>query len=507
MAGLLDQFGNPIATTGRADHAALRNQAMARIKARWDAAQTTSDNENHWANADALSAAAAGAPEVRAKLRNRARYEVGNNCYAGGLLQTLANDLVGTGPRIQFRSENDRLNHWLDNQVAKWADAIGLAEMLRTARIAKAADGEVFFEFATNWRIDSRVKLWPILIEADRITTPDFNLYATGAVDGIVFDAVGMPLEYHRLRHHPGDLVGDLTYDTVPASRMLHLFRRDRPGQVRGIPELTPALPLFAQLRRYVLAVLASAETAADYAAVMYTDFPNMDPEDVPNLSIDDGMPIQSRMFQVLPNGWKIAQLKAEQPTTQFGEFRSAILSEIARCVLAPRNVATGDSSAYNYASGRLDRQLYAKARDVERSVFESRAIRPMVAAWLYEAALIEGYLPDEFFLVEDIPIEIYWDGDEHVDPTKEATAQKIRLVDTATTTRRREYAKQGLDVDEEDRAAAASYGVTVEEYRRAVFQKHFSVPGVTNGQDAQEATQDESDEEPATASASRLWT
>ena len=38
----------------------------------------------------------------------------------------------------------------------------------------------------------------------------------------------------------------------------------DRPGQARGIPDITPALPLFAQLRRFTLAVLAAAETAAD---------------------------------------------------------------------------------------------------------------------------------------------------------------------------------------------------------------------------------------------------
>ncbi len=55
---------------------------------------------------------------------------------------------------------------------------------------------------------------------------------------------------------------------------MIHYFRADRPGQSRGIPEITPALPLFAQLRRYTLAVLAAAETAADFAAVLYTDAP-----------------------------------------------------------------------------------------------------------------------------------------------------------------------------------------------------------------------------------------
>jgi len=34
------------------------------------------------------------------------------------------------------------------------------------------------------------------------------------------------------------------------------------------------ALPLFAQLRRYTLAVLAAAEAAADFAGILYTDAP-----------------------------------------------------------------------------------------------------------------------------------------------------------------------------------------------------------------------------------------
>ena len=48
-------------------------------------------------------------------------------------------------------------------------------------------------------------------------------------------------------------------YDRVPAAAVIHYFRTDRPGQRRGIPEITPALPLFAQLRRYTLAVIAAA--------------------------------------------------------------------------------------------------------------------------------------------------------------------------------------------------------------------------------------------------------
>jgi hypothetical protein len=74
------------------------------VRARYDAAATNPDNYRHWANADSLSADAANNPEVRRVLRNRSRYEVANNSYARGIVLTLANDVVGTGPRGRRRS-------------------------------------------------------------------------------------------------------------------------------------------------------------------------------------------------------------------------------------------------------------------------------------------------------------------------------------------------------------------------------------------------------------------
>ena len=80
----------------------LRAERLMLVRARFDAAQTTPDNRKHWSNADALVADAAASAEVRRTLRNRARYEVANNSYARGIVLTLANDVIGTGPRLQM---------------------------------------------------------------------------------------------------------------------------------------------------------------------------------------------------------------------------------------------------------------------------------------------------------------------------------------------------------------------------------------------------------------------
>ena len=60
-----------------------------RVRAKYDAAQTTSDNTRHWANADALSPDASLSPAVCRILRNRARYEAANNSYCKGMVPAL----------------------------------------------------------------------------------------------------------------------------------------------------------------------------------------------------------------------------------------------------------------------------------------------------------------------------------------------------------------------------------------------------------------------------------
>ena len=414
------------------------------LRGRYDAAQTTADNTRHWANADGLSADAAASPGVRRTLRNRSRYEVANNSYARGIVLTLANDCVGTGPRLQMLTEDPEINRRVETAFARWAEAVDLAGKLRTMRTAKAADGEAFAVLTANPKLDSPVKLDVRLVEADRVANPDFRLTVTTAVDGIEFDPFGNPQAYFVLGRHPGStaIASPLNaYDRIPAADMIHWFRADRPGQHRGVPEITPALPLFAQLRRYTLAVLGAAETAADFAAVLFTDAPAngeaaaVEPMDVVEL--------EQRMATVLPDGWKLGQIKAEQPATTYDMFKREILNEIARCLNMPFNVAAGNSSGYNYASGRLDHQTYFKSIRVEQTDLKEAVCDRILAAWLAEAMLLTEFR----FLrgLRPLAHQWFWDGTEHVDPAKEATAQEKRLRNN-TTTLADEYARSGKD-------------------------------------------------------------
>jgi lambda family phage portal protein len=467
------------------DGAQLR--AYRRLRARYDAAVTNSDNYRHWANADGLSADAAASPEIRRILRNRARYEVANNSYAKGIVVTLANDLIGTGPRLQMLTTDAAANRLVEHEFANWAQAVNLAEKLRTMRMARAEDGEAFAVLANNERLASPVSLDLRLAEADQVTTPDLSLDQTNAVDGIVFDEFGNPREYHVLRQHPGGLgsVFDTAYDRIPARSMIHFYRCDRPGQSRGVPDITPALPLFAQLRRFTLAVLAAAETAADFAGILYTDAPaSGEAESVEPM---DAIELESRALLTVPGGWKMSQMRAEQPSTGFAEFKREILNEIARCLNMPFSVAAGNSSGFNYASGRLDHQTYFKSIRVEKSHLGAVVLDRIFAAWLDEAVLIEGFLPNSLRTLDaDRSHQWFFDGREHVDPAKEANAQSTRLANH-TTTLANEYAKQGRDWEAELR-------------QRAKEQQLMNELGLTTAESLPEEDEEDEVEEAAQA-------
>jgi len=319
-------------------------------------------------------------------------------------------------------------------------------------------------------------------VEADQVTTTDILTLKDNQVDGIVFDRAGNPVEYHVLKQHPGDITLTIAdaHDRVPAASVIHLFRTDRPGQHRGIPEITPALPLFAQLRRFTLAVLGAAETAADFAGVLYTDAPPNGEAD--SIEPMDTIELEARALLTMPGGWKMGQVKAEQPSTTYGEFKKEILNEIARCLNMPYNVAAGNSSGYNYASGRLDHQTYFKSIRVNRSHIEAAVLDRIFAAWIDEAVLVEGFLPGWLRTLDaDYPHQWFWDGHEHVDPAKEANAQATRL-GSHTTTLANEYAKQGRDWE-------------AELHQRAKEKRLMRKLGLSDGE-AVPAAEDEDEEE-----------
>src|SRR4051812_23822250 len=102
---ILDSRGNPFSHSGEKSRGLVPSRGR-NVQARYDAAVTDSENAKHWSMADDLSSAAANSPDVRRILRKRSRYERNSNSYYDGIVLTLANYLIGTGPRLQVKLPN-----------------------------------------------------------------------------------------------------------------------------------------------------------------------------------------------------------------------------------------------------------------------------------------------------------------------------------------------------------------------------------------------------------------
>jgi hypothetical protein len=208
-------------------------------------------------------------------LRNRARYEVANNSYLAGILDTLANDTIGTGPRLQMLTGEEALDSTIEEEFADWADEIDLAEKLRTLRRARCESGEVLAMFVTNPGLASRVKLDVVLVEADQLTDPTWQSVSDpNWCDGIRFDVFGNPRATGSSATTPAPSPGAPTRWNTTTSRRGWCFTTSRrppwaaarhPGDHAGAVELAGAAPLLQ-------AVIAAAETAADYAMTIQSE-------------------------------------------------------------------------------------------------------------------------------------------------------------------------------------------------------------------------------------------
>lgn len=465
-----DAFLGTLPTRDRTPlRAAPPKQEQRLIRAKYDAATDSVEFANYWANTDSYDADSANSKSVRVKLVKRSRYEVANNGYADGISQTHANFTIGLGPTLQMRTGSHVLDARIEETFRQWAKAVQLRRKLWCAAHAKLVDGEAFAMFVINDSVSHRVKLDMVPIECEQVTTPYLPYRDVGKIDGIVFDRFGNPVWYDILPQHPG---GQWSYayqdpDRVAARYVGHWFALRRPGQHRGIPECTSTLQVGASSRRWREATVSAAETAASLAALLKTDMP---PGDADQVRPFETMEIERRMMAALPMGWSAEQMVAQHPNATYDSFNQAQIAESARPKNMPYNMAACDSSKSNYASGRLDFQPYFAGVDIERADCEDTILEKLFAQWWKEAAPLLG-----FGDYREVPAHA-WDWPNH--PVADLGAE-ANAIDTGlkngTKTLRQVYADNGDDYGDAIKQMAEDYGVTEPEMRELLRLSIFN--------------------------------
>lgn len=483
-ASILGPNGKPFQKSQRFSVNQLVHQPHdTRTRLKYDAAQDNDAMRRYWAFSDSLDADGANSKGVRQKLVSRSRYEAESNPYYAGILDTHTHYLIGTGPKLRMQANNKGFNTTVESLFKLWASEVQLGAKLWAMGHAKTQDGESFALLVNNDNLSTRVTLDMYPIETEQVSTPGLIGGQKGYIDGIKFDDFGNPEWYDVLESHPGSGSIAMRAERVPANSVLHWFRQRRPGQHRGVPEMTSSLNCGAAFRRWRDSTLKAAERASNFSVLLNTD---MSPDEADMVTPFSTAEVTPDMMVALPFNYEAKQLDAKHPNANYEIFHGSQVSEQARPLGMPRNIAGCDSSNYNFASGKLDHQTYFMGLDVEREDCISRVLDRIFRAWWEEAVLVYGWE------VTAIPTHT-WDFPQHPIADARATAIANNFgLRNGSATLTQIASDNGYDAEEQAQAEADYFGIPIQEYKRRQLDALF--PPVPAAQPSAQQASDQAD-------------
>lgn len=405
-------------------------------------------------------------------LRARSRDLVRNAPLAGGAINTLVTNVVGTGLTLQARVDAELLG--LDEDAAAaWQRAAEREWLLWSeSTLCDVTRGQDFYglqALAFRSALESgdvfavlpslETPGWPYrlavqLIEADRCCNPNWRADTDTLVSGVEMDAWGAPVRYHFASRHPGARRGKgISWAPVEAvgaatgrRNVLHLFSRRRPGQTRGVPVLAGVIEPIKQLGRYTEAELQAAVVSGAFAVFVTMDaaaFGDLFGDDTlrdqylaPSTRWDGSVGSASmdgpgRAVNLMP-GEKVEQVNPGRPNDKFEPFFDAIAAQVGMELEIPREVLLKVfNSSYSAArAALLDAWRFFRGR---RDWLSGAFCQPIYETFLAESIAAGRLAAPGFFA--DPAIRRAWcgsvwvgDGPGSIDPQKEISAAADRV-------------------------------------------------------------------------------
>lgn len=404
-----------------------------------------------------------GGAEVQT-LRLRARDLRRNNPYARRAVDAIVSNAVGPGIRASVRDAQGNTDVELQRAWDAWAgsmqcDADGRGTFASLQRLALAAvieSGEVFAR--VRWRRPENVPegMPPVqlqLLESDYVSLDEpLGLSSQEGpnriVQGIELSRSGQRVAYWLHKEHPGDtgnLLRSVTGEDqlrIEAQDIAHLFRMDRPGQLRGITWFAPVVTRLRDLGSYEDAQLERQRVASLFAAFVNDETATIDPA-VAAASQQWEMPddLEPGGLLELPPGRKI-EFSDPPEATGYGDYLRTSLHAIGVGIGVPYMLLTGDLSSANFSSSRMGRlEFQRQIREWQDDIVFPFCDR-VFGWWLRAKALADG---------TDVPnVTVQWlaPHPEMVDPQKETAAISDRIRNGLTSWPRA-VRESGLDPQE----------------------------------------------------------
>lgn len=410
------------------------------------------------------------AQAARVPLMVRARHLEANNAHAAAGVTAWVSAIVGTGIKPQSSHPVPALRLALNSRWTAWtdeadADGLGDAYALQALMVRRMiVDGEAFaLTMATAAGLRVRV------IAPEQVDASLTCLLANGGriISGVEFDAAGVRVAYHIFKEQPGLGLGvRLTPVRVPAEDVIHLFRQDFPGQVRGLSWFAPVLMRLADLDEWHGAQLTRQKVGA-----LHTGFVT---------SMDAGVPypteaqgdiaiggLEPGAMVVLPPGKDVRFSEPPAISDEANAFGKITLHEIAAGLGLPYEVF-GDLSSVNYSSIRAGLvEWHRRIEMIQHSTVAFQALRPMWRRWAALEVLSGriGGTVEEALACTWITPKRQW-----VDPSKDVAAE-IAAIGAGLMSRREAVAARGLDIEEMDSEIAT------DQARAQALGLSFSLP------------------------------
>lgn len=376
-------------------------------------------------------------------LRARARQIVRSNPYASNAADSFVANAVGAGIVPSSLLSDTVLKDELQRVWLAWtdeADADDLTDFYGLQAMAARAmfeAGECFVRFRPRRPEDGlTVPLQLQLLESEHLPFEKNEIGTNGNQIrcGVEFDKIGRRVAYHFYRKHPGDATDQSSKGEivrVPASEVLHIYRPQRPGQIRGVPWISPALVKLYLLDQYDDAELDRKKVAALFAGFITKNAPedNLLGEGAPDAAGAAIAGLSPGTMQVLLPGEDVKFSSPADVGGSYEMFQYRTLLAIAAALGVPYTNVTGDLKAANYSSIRAGTVEFRRRMDqFQHATLIYQLCRPVWKRWL-ETAVLSGALnfpgfasdPVKYAAVKWITPKWEW-----VDPLKDRQAEKI---------------------------------------------------------------------------------
>ena len=405
-----------------------------------------------------------------ASVRNRCSQMVRDNEYAKKVIVTLATKIVGTGITVipDLKSERALWQRWAEGEC----DADGqldLAGMERLAVNCWKERGEVLVR--RRWRKPDDGLAVPLqiqLLEPDHLDHTKTGINAdTGnpVIMGVEFNLLGQRAAYWLFPEHPGEtlvLRRSLVSKRVPASEVLHVYRKDRISQVRGVPELAVSLMRMRDLKGYEEAELVRKKIEACFTAFVTTDEQRKTLGELEKEKSSRNVEkLSPGLIKYLTSGETVT-FGTPASTGGYGDYTATQLHALATGCGITYHQLTGDTSKSSYTSHRASvREFYDIVDQEQWLTFIPMFVRP-VRRWWRDAAVVAGVR------VGNKPDRITTPRKQMVDPLKDTMADKedIRGGLSTLSEKLRERGYDPEQVFEEikaERATLATYGIVID--------------------------------------------